>query len=132
MNHVSIMGRLVADPTLTETKEGKKIVRFRVAVPDGFSNEGKPLAIFLNCVYFAKSKSDTLPDRMSQYCKKGKYIGVLGKLTTRTYISKADGLEKEITEIQAFSIDYVFSGSGNAEESKASIPPNAMEIVEMI
>ena len=133
MNHVSIMGRLTADPKITETKEGKKIVRFRVAVPDGFSNNREPLAVFLNCVYFARSNKDTTPDSMAKYCKKGNYIGVLGKLTTRSYISQADGLEKEVTEIQAFSIDYVFDRSNmeSAQEEKTTTP-NTMEVPEMI
>ena len=133
MNHVSIMGRLTADPKITESQEGKKIVRFRVAVPDGFSNNREPLTVFLNCVYFSKGSKDSTPDNMAKYCKKGNYIGVIGKLTVRSYISKADGLEKEVTEIQAFSIDYVFDRSNmeSAQEEKSQAP-NTMEVPEMV
>ena len=90
MNKLIISGRLVADPEIRHTGEGKPVASFRFAVNRTFRKEGEPEADFFSCVAFGKlaevvekcnvSKGTKLliegEDRNNNYEKDGvKYYG---------------------------------------------------------
>ncbi len=54
MNKLIISGRLVADPEIRQTGEGKPVANFRLAVNRRFKREGEPEADLFSCVAFGK------------------------------------------------------------------------------
>ena len=93
MNVVVIAGRLTQTPLLRQTASGKSVSSFTVAVNrrDG--------ADFINCVVWG-SQAESL----AQYKKKGDQIGVIGRLSTRSY--EKDGRQVYVTEVIANDIQY--------------------------
>lgn len=100
MNVVVIAGRLTQTPLLRQTASGKAVSSFTVAVNrrDG--------ADFINCVVFGgQAESLTL------YKKKGDQIGVIGRLSTRSY--EKEGRQVYITEVIANEIKYFGKSEAN-------------------
>lgn len=55
MNSVYFSGRLMNDPDIRATAEGKSVVRFSFAVNRRFKREGDAEADFFSCVVFGKA-----------------------------------------------------------------------------
>ncbi|MDR1539262.1 MAG: single-stranded DNA-binding protein [Clostridiales bacterium] len=117
MNKVILIGRLTKDPEIrySSAAEPLAIARYTVAVNRRFRREGEPDADFINCVSFGKSA-----EFMEKYFKKGMSIGVVGRLSVRTY-DDANGVRKWITEVLVE--DQEFTESRNAFESRSSGAP---------
>ena len=107
MNSVLLLGRLTADITLRQSKNGKdalNIANFTLAVPRMGSEEAE----FIRCVAFGKTA-----DFMEQYLEKGSRIAVTGRLQTGSYDDK-DGKTVYTTEVIVERVD--FADSRQAEE----------------
>lgn len=96
MNQVVLTGRLTRDPELRETQSGKQVASFNIAV-DKYG-EG---ADFINCVVWGKQA-----ENLCKYQEKGSQIGLVGKISTRTY-DDAKGNKQYITEVVADSIEFL-------------------------
>lgn len=105
MNQVVLTGRLTRDPELRETQSGKQVASFNIAV-DKYG-EG---ADFINCVVWGKQA-----ENLFKYQSKGSQIGLVGKISTRTY-DDAKGNKQYVTEIVADSIEFL--GSKKKEETE--------------
>ena len=53
---MEIIGRVTADATVSETKAGKKVVNFSIAINDTYktkdSNEVQKITTYVNCAYW--------------------------------------------------------------------------------
>lgn len=111
LNQFVIVGRLVRDPELHETENGKKVTTITVAVPRSYKNSnGEYETDFVNCVLWAGVAQNT-----TEYCKKGDLLGVKGRVQTRT-------VEKEekpvyLTEMIAEKITFL-SSKKNEEDNQ--------------
>ena len=94
MNTVILTGRFVRDPEIRYTNSKKAVASFTLAVQDG-----KDKAHFVNCVAWEKTA-----ELVDQYFLKGDPIGVIGKLTYRTY--EKDGKKHSVTEVNVSSIEF--------------------------
>ena len=99
MNQIIITGRLTANVVLKKTQQNKSVTSFTIAVNNG---KDRP-ADFINCVAWEKTA-----ELLSQYTQRGHMIGVIGKLTTRTYDDK-DGRKQYVTEVLVREIEFLES-----------------------
>lgn len=91
MNSVSLMGRLVKDPTVRYTQGAtpKAVANFTLAVQDDYDKEK---ADFISCVAWGKTA-----ELVEKYCHKGDFIGVNGKISTGSY--EKDGKKIYTTDV---------------------------------
>lgn len=81
MNKVILVGRLVKDPELRYTKNGKATTDFTIAVNREYKNEnGEYETDFINVTAWGKISEAT-----AEYCKKGDMIGLQGCLRHESY-----------------------------------------------
>ena len=81
MNVVSLIGNLTRDPELTQTPNGTSVCKFTLAINDGYGDKKK--VYYIPCVAW-KGTGETI----SKYNQKGTRLGVVGRLTQRTWDDK--------------------------------------------
>ncbi|MCH7403508.1 single-stranded DNA-binding protein [Belliella kenyensis] len=100
-NRVQLIGRLAAKPELTQFESGKKKASFRMATNEYYKNangEKVEETTWHNVVAWDKAASI-----LEKYTDKGSEIGIVGKLTNRSYDDK-DGNKRYVTEVLADEI----------------------------
>jgi len=100
-NHVQLIGNVGQVPTVTNLESGKKVARLSLATNE-YYKDGK-----------GEKQTDTnwhtvvawgkVADIIEKYAEKGKEMGVVGKLKTRTY-TMDDGNQRYVTEVVADEI----------------------------
>lgn len=90
LNHITIMGRLTAEPELRRTNSGKGVVSFTVANDKPGKDNG---ASFIPCVAWEKTA-----DFIKNYFGKGSAIIVEGRLESRQYETK-DNQKRTVLEV---------------------------------
>lgn len=98
MNNVTLTGRLTKDPELRYTQTQKPVVRFTLAV-DKPNRDAQ--ADFIQCTAFDKTA-----EVINNYCKKGRMIGVNGRITTGSY-QKQDGSKVYYTEVTVSQMEFI-------------------------
>lgn len=113
MNKVVIMGRLCADPELRTTPGGKAVTTIRVAVNRRFANEdGTRDADFIDVVCWRQTA-----EFVAKYFAKGRMIGVVGWLQTRSWTDK-DGGKRYATEIVADEVHFCGDKPSEAKDTE--------------
>ena len=110
MNHIAILGRLVADPEQKATQTGKTIAKFRIA--DSQYNEESPT--YFSCVAWEK-RAETIV----YYLHKGDQIMVSGRMVSRPY-TDANGQKKTIWEVTVDGFEFGAKKQGNASSDPKS------------
>ena len=95
LNHITLMGRLVADPELRRTGSGVAVASFRIAVDRDFAPKdgGERKADFIDCVAWRQTG-----EFISKYFSKGRMIVVDGRLEMRDWTDK-DGNKRTSAEV---------------------------------
>ena len=79
LNQIVLVGRLVSNPQINETENGKKVCNITLAVPRSFKNiNGEYETDFIPCLLWEPIATHTV-----EYCLKGDLIGVKGRIQTR-------------------------------------------------
>lgn len=98
LNKVSLIGNLGVDPEVRFMPDGTQTVTISVATTDTWKDketgEKKEKTEWHRVVFF-----NGLAQVASEYLKKGTQIFVEGKLRTRKWTDKKDGIERYATEI---------------------------------
>lgn len=126
LNHITIMGRLVADQELRYTHSNIPTASFRLAVDRDFKDRetGERKTDWINCVAW-RGKAEFIANHFS----KGRMIVLAGRLQTRDYTGK-DGNKRYVTEILVSDVYFADSkrdtengggSEGNANEN--DLPP---------
>lgn len=103
LNQIVLVGRLVKDPVLKETEQGKKRSSITLAIPRSFKNaEGSYDTDFIDCILW-----DGIAKNTAEYCKKGDVIGVKGRLQSRKY--EMDNTTKFVIEVIAEKVTFLTS-----------------------
>ena len=103
LNQIVLVGRLVKDPVLKETEQGKKRSFITLAIPRSFKNaEGSYDTDFIDCILW-----DGIAKNTAEYCKKGDVIGVKGRLQSRKY--EMDNTTKFVIEVIAKKVTFLTS-----------------------
>lgn len=106
INSVTLIGRTVRDIEMRTTNSGKNVASFAIAV-DGYNKDAD--ASFIDCVAWGKAA-----EILAEYAKKGKQIGITGRLQTRMW--EKDDIKRKATEviIDQFQLLSDAKGSNNA------------------
>ena len=103
LNQIVLVGRLVKDPVLKETEQGKNRSFITLAIPRSFKNaEGSYDTDFIDCILW-----DGIAKNTAEYCKKGDVIGVKGRLQSRKY--EMDNTTKFVIEVIAEKVTFLTS-----------------------
>ncbi|XMB87209.1 single-stranded DNA-binding protein [Mycoplasmatota bacterium WC44] len=82
LNQVILVGRLVKDPELRETKDGKSVSNIVLAVTRSYKNleTGEYDTDFLTCTLWEGIAQSTF-----EFCKKGSTVGVKARLAMKKF-----------------------------------------------
>lgn len=114
MNKIYLVGRLTADPEMSNTASGVPLCRFTVAVTRRFAKENEKTADFFRVTAFNK-----LADVCAKWLVKGTKVVICGSITIDSYETKAG--EKRISvSVIADEVDFV--SAQKQEEKSESLP----------
>ena len=111
LNNITIMGRLTADPELRQTKSGKDVASFTLAVDRDMVNQEKQKrdTDFIPCVAWSGTAIF-----VNKYFTKGRMAVVSGRLQLRDWEDK-DGGKRKAAEIV---VDSVYFGEARQREKQ--------------
>lgn len=111
LNQIVVVGRLVKDPVINETHDGRKLSNVTLAVQRSFKNiEGNYETDFIDCVLWKGIAEST-----ANYCTKGSIIGIKGRLMTSLF---KDGDGKSIKNVEVVAEKVSFLGYPTREKPK--------------
>jgi len=110
VNVVILLGRLTADPELTETNGGTTICKFSIAVEKFKTSDKEQSADFFQIVTFNK-----IAENCSKFLKKGSQIIVEGSIHSKSWENK-DKKRQYSVEINSSKITFI--STKNASDIK--------------
>ena len=111
LNHVTLMGRLTADPELKKTESGVAFCRFSLAVERNYKNANGEYETDFYDVTAWRGTAEFL----SKYFAKGRVAAVDGHLQTQKWTDKS-GNKRVSVEVVAESVFFGDSKKDAAEE----------------
>lgn len=103
-NMVHLIGFLGDDPSVTKYENGKSRASFRVATTERMRNANGEA--FEDTQWHSIVVWGGTADVAEKYLKKGKEVGILGRLVHKTYDDK-EGNKKYVTEISVNSLELL-------------------------
>ena len=100
-NHVQLIGNVGQEPTVTNLESGKKVALLSLATNENYKNSKGEKQTDTN--WHTVVAWGRVADIIEKYAEKGKEIGIVGKLKTRTY-TMDDGNQRYVTEVVADEI----------------------------
>lgn len=107
MNHWSGIGNLTRDPESSFTDSGVAVCKFTIAVNRPKDENGQQRADFIPVRAYNKRAS-----LCREYLRKGRKVGVVGKLQTYTYTDK-EGIKRSGFEILLSDLTFLPSSDTN-------------------
>ena len=105
LNHVLLIGRLVADPELRYTQKGAPVCDFRLACSRRYKNrdsgEWQEETLFINIVAWRRQA-----ELANEYLKKGSAVLIEGSLRSRQWETN-QGDKRSATEVVARRIQFL-------------------------
>lgn len=115
MNQVTLVGRIVKDPTVETFESGKVVSNITIAISRPYKNvDGIYETDFINCVLW-----EGVATNIAEYCKKGDLIAVRGRLQNNNY--EKDGQKVFKLEVVAEKVSFL----ARAREDDISKEENA-------
>lgn len=109
MNHIVLIGRLTRDPELRYTPNGLAVANFDLAVDRPTTNQqGERETDFIRIVAWQKQA-----ELCANYLKKGRLVGVEGRLQIRSYETQ-DGQKRKVAEVVANFVQFLDRGRDEA------------------
>ncbi len=91
---MEIIGRITADATVSETKAGKKVVNFSIAINDTYktigSTEVQKFTTYVNCSYW-------INPGVSAYLTKGTLVECYGRIGANAWTNKEGEVKASLT-----------------------------------
>ena len=111
LNQFVGVGRLVAEPSVKETEDGKQVSNITIAVPRSYKNEnGEYDTDFVDVVLW-----NGIAENTAEYCHKGDRIGVKGRIQTSNDETE-DGEKRKSTQIVAEKITFLSSSKDKKDD----------------
>lgn len=112
INTLTVVGRLVSDPKIIETKNMKKAV-VTISVPRNFKNlNGIYETDVIDCVIWAG-----IAQQVCELCKKGDLIGVRGRIQSSVTIDDGTTYDETVkNELTIVAEKVTFLASGKKEK----------------
>lgn len=102
MNKVILIGNLTKDPEVRTTNNGTYVTTFSIAVNRKYkAQDGSQITDFFDIVAWRQ-----LAELCGKYLEKGRKVGIVGELQTRSYEAK-DGTKRYVTEIVASEVEFL-------------------------
>lgn len=123
INRIVLVGRLTRDPELRKTAQNNtSVVSFTIAVDDRFKNaNGEKSTNFIPCIAWRD-----VADSVSKFTHKGSLVGVEGRLTQRTYVSK-EGRNVSVFEVVCDTVQFLEPKAAATQVPNAPIDPTFPE-----
>ena len=125
MNHITIMGRLGADPETRGTSGGQTVTSLRVAVTETWNDKGGQRQE--RTEWFSVSAWGRLGELCGEHLVKGRQVVVEGRMQSREYTDK-EGVTRRAWEVRADRVHFVGDSSrrrdDSAEPSSSQRPPS--------
>ena len=103
LNQIVLVGRLVRDPELRKSDNGKQYMQVTLAIPRSFKNiSGEYETDFIDCILW-----DGVAKSTSEYCHKGDIVGLKGRIQSRIY--ETENEKKYLTEIIGEKVTFLSS-----------------------
>ena len=110
LNQAVVVGRIVREPEVKKTENGKSVSNITLAVPREFKNvNGEYDTDFINCVLWRGVAEST-----ASYCKKGDLVGVRGHIQTRNY--ELNNEKRQAVELVAEKVTFLTGKHPDVEE----------------
>ena len=120
LNKVTLMGRLVADPTLRHTKSGTPVCDFTIACQRDYkSADGEAVTDFIDVVAW-----NNTAEFVGKHLSKGRMAIVEGRLQLRDWTGR-DGIKRRTVEILANSVSFGDSRPQNQENQNTAAPAHS-------
>ena len=104
LNQLVVVGRLVREPELRKTENGRNVTNITLAVPRSYKNSnGEYETDYIDCVLWANVAENT-----TEYCHKGDLLGIKGRLQTRKYEAE-DERTKQVMEVVGEKVTFLSS-----------------------
>ena len=103
LNQVILVGRLVYDPELRTTPEGREVTTITLAIQRGYKNaeSGEYDTDFLKCTLWSGVAKSTV-----EYCRKGNTVGIKARLAQHNH-ECSDGTSFSYPEVIAEKITFI-------------------------
>ena len=111
INHVTLLGRVGADPELHSTKNGVAVVELRLAT-DRRSQNNEPQTDWHSVIVWAKTA-----EAVAQYVRKGDRVHVTGSLRQRSWQTDA-GERRSKVEVHANEVVFLDSRGDRHETAR--------------
>ncbi len=119
MNKVILKGRITQDLELRTTINNKSVVRFTLAVNEGYGDNKR--TNFINCeVWNGKAEN------LAKYCEKGSLLLLEGRIRVESY-DDPEGNRRYIIKVVAENIEFLGSKKGSVENTAESTENAAEE-----
>lgn len=121
---VQLIGRITKDATITDVKEGKKVLNFSIALNDSYKpKDGEVVKVvtYVNCAYWIN------PDKIATYFTKGKLVEVNGRLSVNAYTNMQGDA---VGSINFHVNNFKLHGKGSDTDKKNATTKTAGEITE--
>ena len=104
INHVTLLGRVGADPDLRSTKSGTAVVQLRLAT-DRYSKNGPAETAWHSVVVWGKTA-----EAVDRYVRKGDRVHVTGRLQQHSWPTDS-GVRRSRAEVHASEVIFLDSRS---------------------
>ena len=110
LNQTVIVGRIVREPELKETENGKKVTNITLAVPRSYKNvNGEYETDFIPCVLW-----QGIAENVVNYCQKGDLVGVKGRVQAREYTT--EDANDSVMELVAEKVTFLSTKKEKKED----------------
>lgn len=123
-NKTILLGRLVSDPELRSTPQGKQVAGFTIAV-DRMQNSEK--AGEATTDFFDVTAWEKLGELVAQYTSKGSKVLVEGRLRQDTWDDKETGKKRSKVVIVANDVTFLDSAQGGDSAKPKDVAPKDVD-----
>ena len=133
MNIVMISGRLVKDPVVISVKEGRSVVKFRLAVNRNYqvNNEWKQVTEFIEISHFGTTEYIA---KLAAHLSKGKFVYVTGSLLQEKWATENGENRTKVSVLaETINLSYVNgkkSSTNTEKPEEKEIPKPEVEDIE--
>lgn len=122
MNKAVLIGNLVRDPEIRQTKTGVSTCTFTIAVNRLHTNgQGKREADYIPIVTWRG-----MAESCAKHLRQGNKVGIVGMIQTRSYDAQ-DGSKRYVTEVIADEVEFL-TPKAKAEDGMTEMPDDYDEL----
>ncbi len=111
MNKVQLIGRVTSDITINQSKNGKAVCSFSVAIDRYQGKDKEKTTDFIRCDAFGSTA-----EILGKYAGKGKQIAIEGNIKTGSY--EKDGVKHYTQDVQVERVELLGSKSDSGTSSQ--------------